>query len=145
LTQFVGVKATHVIRSFISRRDQLYPPLTRKPSKKSKTVCLSNLLASAVCCFDVCDFGRSYSSDTHPLTTHFSLSGGVYMRIAEIRPDKATVALTLDEFRILNNAMNEIFSITEFETRVGGTLYSVEILIEAGSAGIKGLSSIGCD
>lgn len=67
------------------------------------------------------------------------------MRIAEIRTDKATVDLTLDEFRILNNAMNEIFSITEFETRVGGTLYSVEILFEAGSAGIKGLSSIGCD
>ncbi|WP_313616209.1 hypothetical protein [Agrobacterium sp.] len=70
------------------------------------------------------------------------------MRIAEIRPDGATVDLTLDEFRFLNNAMNEIlngFRIDEFKTRVGASEHHVYILFEAGSAGIKGLSSIGCD
>jgi hypothetical protein len=54
------------------------------------------------------------------------------MRDVEIKPDGATVDLTLHELRILNNAMNEIlngFRIAEFETRVGGTQYSVEILL----------------
>jgi hypothetical protein len=54
------------------------------------------------------------------------------MRDIEIKPDRATVDLTLNEFRILNNAMNEILNglrIRGFRPRVGATRRETDILL----------------
>jgi len=54
------------------------------------------------------------------------------MRNVENKPDRATVDLTLNEFRILNNAMNEILNglrIRGFRARVGATRRKTDILL----------------
>ncbi|MCS4241432.1 hypothetical protein M2418_000943 [Rhizobium sp. BIGb0125] len=54
------------------------------------------------------------------------------MRNIENKPDRATVDLTLNEFRILNNAMNEILNglrIRGFRARVGATRRKTDILL----------------
>jgi hypothetical protein len=63
------------------------------------------------------------------------------MRNIENKPDRATVDLTLNEFRILNNAMNEILNslrIRGFRARVGATRRKTDIL-ETSSAGRRGV------
>ncbi|MCM2455132.1 hypothetical protein HGO37_07005 [Rhizobium sp. CG4] len=55
------------------------------------------------------------------------------MRNIENKPDRATVDLTLNEFRILNSAMNEILNglrIRGFRARVGATRREADILLD---------------
>jgi len=71
--------------------------------------------------------GHGHSGNAHLLSTSVYLQheGDCYMRNIEIRPDGATVGLTLHELVILKNAMNETLDALgddSISIRVGTTM-----------------------